>query len=69
MVSLINDRKTSYERYIQVYNEVKAAYNELWEEAAQQRYQKSYIFLKEAEKKEVRKGIPLLISEAEPTDY
>ena len=30
VVSLQNDRGTSYKTYLSVYNEVKAAYNELW---------------------------------------
>ena len=69
LVSLQNDRETSYETYISVYNELKAAYNSIWEEEALKRYGKTYKNLIIAEKKEIRKDFPLVISEAEPTDF
>ena len=31
VISLKNDRGTNYETYLEVYNELKAAYNELWD--------------------------------------
>ena len=68
VVSLKNDRSTSYQKYIEVYNEVKAAYNELWEESSKVRFRKSYADLSEVDKQDIRKDIPLIISEAEPTD-
>ena len=36
IISLEHDRSTSYEKYIQVYNELKAAYSELWTELSMQ---------------------------------
>lgn len=69
IVSLQNDRGTSYNTYLQVYNELKAAYNTLWEKEAQQRFGKSYEALKNVEKKSIRNIIPLVISEAEPSDF
>jgi len=69
IVSLQNDRGTEYETYIDVYNEIKAAYNELWNEAANKKYGMAYNYLTRAEQKEIRKVIPLIISEAEPTDH
>ncbi|MEL7248756.1 MAG: biopolymer transporter ExbD [Bacteroidota bacterium] len=69
IVSLVNDRSTSYETYLEVYNELKAAYNELWEQAAQQRYDRSYHELSQREQATIRQDIPLIISEAEPTDH
>ena len=68
VVSLLNDRSTSYETYLSVYNELKAAYNELWEAASRADYRKSYDALAGWQQKEIRKKIPLVISEAEPTD-
>ncbi|MFT7602454.1 MAG: biopolymer transport protein ExbD [Saprospiraceae bacterium] len=68
IVSLQNDRSTSYKKYIEVYNELKAAYNELWEESSKTRFGKSYTALNEADRQAIRKNIPLVISEAEPTD-
>lgn len=69
IVSLQNDRGTSYRAYLSVYNELKAAYRELWEEEARRRYGDAYESLSADKKRAVRTDIPLVISEAEPTDY
>jgi biopolymer transport protein ExbD len=69
IISLKNDRGTSYKTYLEVYNELKAAYNELREEEAMKRYSKSFEFLSNSEQKEIRAKIPLVISEAEPTNF
>ncbi|MEM9820439.1 MAG: biopolymer transporter ExbD [Bacteroidota bacterium] len=69
LVSLQNDRSTSYEMYLQVYNELKAAYNELWDEAAERKYGKGYADLRTKDQQLIRKDIPLIISEAEPTEH
>jgi biopolymer transport protein ExbD len=68
IISLQNDRGTSYKKYIEVYNEVKAAYNELWDESSKIRFGKSYTDLNEADRQDVRNDVPLVISEAEPTN-
>jgi biopolymer transport protein ExbD len=67
VVSLLNDNGTSYEAYVGVYNQLKAAYSELWEESAQRKYGRSYEDLDRKERKTIRDEIPLVISEAEPT--
>lgn len=69
VVSLKSDRGTSYDAYIQVYNELRAAYNEIHDEVAIQRYGKSYDDLDFELKKNIRNDFPLIISEAEPTDF
>ena len=69
VVSIQNDRGTEYDTYIDVYNEIKAAYNELWNEAANKKYGMAYNHLASEEQKEIRKVIPLIISEAEPTNH
>lgn len=69
VISIQNDRGTEYETYVNVYNEIRAAYNELWQEAAQKRFGKDYESLTEQQQKNIRKGIPLVISEAEPTEF
>lgn len=70
VVSLQNDRGTSYEMYIKVQNELAAAYNELRNELAQAKFGKSYddlVTAKDEEKvKAVRAVYPQRISEAEP---
>ncbi len=68
IVSLKNDRGTKYETYLQVYNELKGAYNELWDEMAERDYQKKYEDLPKNAKKAIQDVIPLVISEAEPVD-
>jgi len=69
VVSLQNDRGTSYSIYLGVYNEIKAAYNELWNEESNRRYGEAYADLPKAVQKEVRNLIPLVISESEPTQF
>lgn len=69
IVSLQNDRGTNYETYLAVYNELKAAYNELWDDYAMQQFQRKYEDLDKEQGKEVKEEIPLVLSEAEPTDY
>jgi len=69
VVSITNDITTSYSKYIEVYNEIKAAYNELWEELAQEKYDRSFAHCSRLERKAIRDIIPLVISEAEPSEY
>ncbi len=69
IISLKNDRGTSYKTYLKVYNELQAAYNELRDEEALKRYAKHYDALADAQKKEIRDDIPLVLSEAEPTSF
>ena len=69
IISLKNDRGTSYATYLGVYNELKGAYNELWEEAAQQRYGVPYSEEMSRDQRVAIKGdIPMVLSEAEPTE-
>ena len=69
IISLQNDRGTNYETYITVYNELKAAYNELWDDYSMQKFQRKYEDLDAEQQKEVKGEIPLVISEAEPTAF
>lgn len=69
IISLKNDRGTSYKTYLEVYNELRAAYNSIWEDQAQKRYSKAYDDLPIAYKKAIRGDFPLVISEAEPTAF
>ncbi len=69
VVSLQNDRGTSYTTYLSVYNEIKAAYNELWEEESNRRYGELFADLPKAAQKEIRQKIPSVISESEPTEF
>lgn len=69
VISLQNDRGTSYQAYIDVQNELVAAYNELRNELAQEHWQKDYNQLTEDQQKAVRDFYPQKISEAEPKNY
>jgi len=75
IISLQNDNGTSYEMYIKVQNELIAAYRELRNELANQKFGKSYNELEQLagsseaikEKAEaIKKIYPQRISEAEP---
>ncbi|MDD2635241.1 MAG: biopolymer transporter ExbD [Bacteroidales bacterium] len=67
IISLRNDRGTTYGRYIEVQNELVAAYNELRDEAAFEYFGKrKYDDLTEEEQEAVRQIYPQRISEAEP---
>ncbi|MDC0231474.1 biopolymer transporter ExbD [Aureispira] len=68
IISILNDNGTSYEMYVTVYNQLKAAYNELWEKSSKEQFGRSYKDLTKKERQAVRKEIPLVISEAEPSD-
>lgn len=69
IVSLQNDRGTNYNTYVQVYNEIQAAYNELRDAEAEKRFGKIFELLNRDQKKQVIDVIPLKLSEAEPTDF
>ncbi len=70
IISLKNDRGTSYDTYLAVYNELKGAYEELWDELAQRRYGEPYSEEMEfAKRKSIRDEIPFVLSEAEPTSF
>ncbi len=66
LVSLQNDRGTSYEMYISVQDELAAASRELKDQKAMQKWNKKYADLDGEQQKAVRKYVPMQISEAEP---
>jgi len=69
IVSIKNDRGTKYETYLSVYNEVKAAYNELRDEQAERKFGKKYEFLTKTQAREINQIIPMKLSEAEPSEF
>lgn len=68
VISLQNDRGTSYKAYIAVQNELVRAVNELRDEFARANFGKTYARLSEEEQDWVKKAVPQIISEAEPMD-
>ena len=70
ILSLRNERGTSYATYLEVYNELKAAYHELWDDYCQREFGYPYSDdLPIKIQKEVKGAIPFIISEAEPTAF
>ena len=69
VISVQNDVGTSYQAYIDVQNELVAAYNELRNELANQKFGKDYNMCDEDQQKAVRDFYPQKISEAEPKKY
>jgi len=68
VISLQNDRGTSYDMYFKVQNELTAAINELKDEFARARFGRGYQDCTGAQRDAVDKAIPTAISEAEPAN-
>jgi len=66
VISLSNDLDTKYGTYIAVQNELVAAINELRDELAKSKFQKSYNDLEKDQQDAIRDIFPSRISEAEP---
>ena len=69
VISVQNDAETQYQAYLEVQNELVAAYNELREECAQKYFHTAYTELDEEWQKKIQKIYPQKISEAEPKNY
>lgn len=69
IISVQNDVDTQYQMYLNVQNELVAAYNELRDEFSKQRWGKVYNELDEDQQKLVQKVYAQRISEAEPKNY
>ena len=68
VVSLQNDRATSYKTYLTVYNEIRRAYTQLREKEAQNLFQKTYQSCSPKQKEIIKEKFPMVISEADPVD-
>ncbi|MBR1768829.1 MAG: biopolymer transporter ExbD [Bacteroidales bacterium] len=66
IVSLQNDRGTSYKMYLQVQNELTAAVNELKDDLAKEKFGRKYADCNPEQISAIDKAIPAAISEAEP---
>ncbi len=67
VISLQNDRGTSYEMYISVQNELAAAINSIRDEVSQEHFGMDFNKLRDQELIDaVRQAVPMSISEAEP---
>ena len=68
VISLQNDRGTSYQAYIAVQNELVKAVNEIRDDFSRANYSKVFAKLDEDKQAIVKKAVPQNISEAEPKD-
>ena len=68
VISLQNDRGTSYSAYLRVQNEIVKAFNEIRDDFAMVNYGSKYADLDEEKQRIVRDAVPQSISEAEPKD-
>ena len=66
IISLQNDRGTSYGMYIKVQNELIAAYNEVREEVSMREFGRHFNDLPEDKQDAIKEYYPQIISEAEP---
>ena len=68
VISLQNDRGTTYSVYIAVQNELIKAVNQIRDDFSMKQYGKKFAKLSEDQQDLVRKAVPQNISEAEPKD-
>lgn len=69
VISVQNDLGTSYGAYLEVQNELVAAYNELRNELAQKQFGKTYEACNSEQREAIAQYYPQKISEAEPKKY
>lgn len=69
VISVQTDRGTSYGVYFQVQDLIVAAYNELRDELAKEKFNYKYEFLTKEQQAAIREVYPHKISEAEPRQY
>lgn len=67
IISLQNDRGTSYDMYVAVQNELTVAINEMRNELSQSKFGRKYADLNDNQAEAIDQAIPIAISEAEPT--
>lgn len=69
VIVLQNDNGTSYETYLGVLNELNAAYNTIWNQAAKDKHGVSFEEATEAQQDEIKMKFPKVLSEADATDF
>lgn len=68
IISLKNDRGTSYHMYIQVQDKLAQAFAELKDQLSMKKFNRNYKELNEEQTEAINAAIPVPISEAEPED-
>lgn len=69
VISLQNDRGTQYQAYLNVQNELQAAYNELRNDLSRQKWNKPFAELNKEQQAAIKLIYQQKISEAEPKNY
>lgn len=69
VISLMNDRGTEYQAYIDVQNELTLAYTELRNDISKKKFGKAFLELNEEQQEAVKMIYPQKVSEAEPKNY
>jgi len=65
IISLVTDTSVVYESYIAVYDQIKSAYSELRNEAANSKFGRPYESLDRETRHIINKAVPMVISEAD----
>lgn len=68
IISLKNDRGTSYDMYITVQDKIAQAFTKLKDDLSKKKFDKTYSELTEDQAKAINEAIPVPVSEAEPED-
>ncbi|HAG16616.1 MAG TPA: biopolymer transporter ExbD [Bacteroidales bacterium] len=68
IISLKNDRGTSYKMYITVQDQLAQAFTSIKDELALKKFGKLYKDITEREKEAISDAVPMSVSEAEPED-
>lgn len=68
IISLKNDRGTSYKMYISVQDKLALAFSEMKDELAMKKFGRLFADISEDQKKAINIAIPVRVSEAEPED-
>jgi len=66
VISLKNDRGTSYDMYIKVQNELARAFNEIKDDLAQSKFGTKTDKLSDEKREAINEAVPVRVSEAEP---
>jgi len=70
VIALKNDRSTSYEAYINVYDRIKSAYTQMWTEISMRDYGVPYSESMPSDRRKViRDQVPFIVSESESSDH
>ncbi|MBK8502595.1 MAG: biopolymer transporter ExbD [Saprospiraceae bacterium] len=69
IITLKNDRGTSYTQYLRVYDEIKSTYKELNDEKAHELFASTFDQCTGAQKIVIRRAFPVVISEMEESNF